>query len=167
MIVHAKLLPEDKLAVIRQRQATGVSVVMIGDGINDAPSLTAADVGIAMGCGADISRDAADVCLIGSDLSKIPWLVAYSKEVSKTVRQNLTWAVAYNGIGILLAAFGLLNPILAALAMLISSLIVIGNSLKLDHFCLNEADEPLNQADDFSTSNQAIRPSPLSQGVSG
>ena len=131
---YPKLLPEEKMEHIRLQQNQGEKVIMVGDGINDAPALTLANIGIAMGCGADISRDSADICLLSNDLSKIPWTLDFSKAVSKTIRQNLIWAVSYNTIGILLAAFGLLNPILAALAMLISSLFVIGNSLKLSHF---------------------------------
>ncbi|MCR9117606.1 MAG: hypothetical protein NXI22_11735, partial [bacterium] len=97
----------------------------------DAPALAQADTGIAMECGADVSRDAADICLLGGDLSKIGWAFAFAKQANRTIRQNLIWAFAYNGVGIVLAAAGLLNPIWAAVLMVGSSLFVVSNSLRL------------------------------------
>ena len=128
--VRAELLPEEKVHEVgRLRRQTG-SVVMVGDGLNDAPALAAADVGVAMGCGADVTREAAGVCLLSNDLSRIRWAVLVARQAMRTVRQNLFWAFAYNTVGIVLAAVGWLNPILAAVAMVGSSLFVIGNSLK-------------------------------------
>lgn len=125
------LSPAAKVEAIRQAKAKHGTVAFIGDGLNDAAALAAADVGIAMGCGADLTRDVADVCLLGNDLRGLCDAISLAKQTRRVIRQNLFWALVYNVGGIGLAVTGYLNPIWAALAMVISSLSVLANSLRL------------------------------------
>lgn len=129
--VESELLPEDKIRSLEEAKRRFGQVAMVGDGVNDAPALAAADVGVAMGCGADVARTVAEVCLLSNDLSRIPWAIALSRRAVWTIRQNLVWAFAYNIIGIAWGASGSLNPVVAALAMIVSSLLVVGNSFRL------------------------------------
>ena len=126
-----ELLPEDKSNCLRDLPQP---VAMVGDGVNDSLALAVADVGIALDCGADISRDAADICLMGNSIANLPWAIDLARAARGTIRRNLAWAVGYNAIGIGFAATGNLNPILAAIAMVASSFFVLVNSLRLQTF---------------------------------
>ena len=128
---RSEVLPAEKAEFVKSLQAGGSLVAMVGDGINDAPALAQADLGIAMGSGADIAMKAAAVVLMKSSLDKIPETFALASKTIRIVRQNLFWAFFYNAIGITLAIAGILNPILAAGAMLLSSVSVVVNSLRL------------------------------------
>jgi heavy metal translocating P-type ATPase len=129
--VRSELLPEDKVEALRELRRASGATAMVGDGVNDAPSLAAADVGIALGCGTDVARDSAEVCLLGNDLARIPWSVRLARRAVWTIRLNLFWAFGYNAVGVIYAACGQLNPVVAAILMTGSSLMVIGNSLRL------------------------------------
>ena len=129
--IRSEVLPQDKARIVAELKADGATVAMVGDGINDAPALAAADVGIAMSTGTDVAMHAAGITLMRGDPALVADAIDISRKTYAKIRQNLFWAFVYNAIGVPLAAFGLLNPVVAGAAMALSSVSVVSNALLL------------------------------------
>ena len=129
--VFAEVRPEQKAEFIKKLQASGERVAFVGDGINDAPALTQANLGIAVSRASDVAREAADIILLKSEIEAVPEALGLARATLRTIKQNLFWAFFYNALGVPLAACGIISPIFCAAAMGFSDLIVIGNALRL------------------------------------
>jgi Cu+-exporting ATPase len=132
--IMAEVLPERKAQAVEEIRNQGKIVAMVGDGINDAPALVTADIGMAMGTGTDIAMESADITLMNGDLMSVPAAIQLSQKTMRKIKQNLFWAFFYNIVGIPIAALGMLNPIIAGAAMAFSSVSVVSNSLSLRRF---------------------------------
>ncbi len=137
--VFAEIRPERKAELVRELQGKGERVAFVGDGINDAPALEQADLGIAVSEASDVAGEAADIILLKTGIEAIPEALALARATLRTIRQNLFWAFFYNAVGVPLAALGFLSPILCAAAMGLSDLVVIGNALRLGRLAPRKA----------------------------
>jgi len=144
--VFAEVRPEQKAEFVKKLQTAGERVAFVGDGINDAPALTQADLGIAVSRASDVAREAADIILLNSEIQAVPEALGLARATLRTIKQNLFWAFFYNAAGIPLAALGFMSPVLCALAMVLSDLVVIGNALRLLRWEARPATRQIKQA---------------------
>lgn len=160
--VLAEVLPENKAEEVEKLRAGGKVVAMVGDGINDAPALATADIGMAMGTGTDVAMEAADITLMRGDLRTIPASIRLSRQTMRKIKQNLFWAFIYNIIGIPFAALGMLNPVIAGAAMAFSSVSVVTNSLSLKGYNPNKI---VRDSSGWILPEKKIHPEPSLSGI--
>jgi Cu+-exporting ATPase len=158
--VFAQVRPEDKAGLVRQWQEKAERVAFVGDGINDAPALEQADLGIAVSRASDVAREASDIVLLNSEIEAVPASLGLARATLRTIKQNLFWAFFYNALGIPLAALGFMSPILCAAAMGISDLVVIGNALRLLRWRLESPPAGLEIRSPNKQPHPSPRPSP-------